>query len=366
MIPGVMVPGGDGSHKLEAGLRIHRDEEDRLQRNSSYRQLAGRLVLSDAGLPGSAGNRIQQAAATSFYLYDRIELGPWVLSPGIRYEHIKQERTRWETRPDKTDNPASRAGSNIRDKRRNHTKVWLPGFGLLYSFNDRFRLVAGVHKGFTAPGNAPGVSEESAINYEFGFRYAGDNLALDSIYFLSDYDNLLGECTASSGSNCSVGDAFNGDAVKVQGVEIMVTTMLISRAAYSVPLSLNYTGIHSAFESDIAETDFFGTVSRGDPVPYIPQHQLHLSVGLESGRWTTYLNLDYTDAVCVRASCLAFEKTDSALTVDLASHFDLDNDLSIFVKVENLTNARDIVGRHPYGARPGKGRTTTLGLRFGF
>jgi Fe(3+) dicitrate transport protein len=354
------------SHSIQIGLRLHEDEEDRLQRNSNYHQADGELILDDAGLLGNAGNRLQEAEALAFHIVDRIEFGDWVLTPGLRYEDIDQKRTRWEIRNGRTDDPASRADDNFRSSRNNSTQVLLPGIGVLYALNESTTLVAGVHKGFTAPSNSPDVDEEEAINYELGVRYEGQNLRAEAIYFLSDYDNLLGECTASSGSDCTIGDAFNGDAATVQGIELVMSTDLARRADFSVPLSFNYTYIDSEFDSDIADTDFFGSVSAGDPIPYIPEHQFNISVGFEMNRWRSYLNVNYVDKVCVRASCSAFETTDSSLTVDLSSRFEVSNLIDVYAKIENLTGEEDIMGRQPYGARPNKDRTATLGIRFSF
>ena len=195
---------GPTRHNLEIGVRYHEDEEDRLQRNSSYHQENGRLVLDDPGLLGNAGNRLQEAEAVSVHIYDQIEWGDWVFSPGIRYEDIDQKRTRWRDR-------GEQAGDRniFRDSRNNKTEVWLPGMGILYRISDDLTLLAGVHKGFTAPSNSPGVKEEQAINYELGLRYVSNGLHAEVIGFLSDYDNILGECTSSSGADCTVGDAFN-------------------------------------------------------------------------------------------------------------------------------------------------------------
>jgi len=356
---------GHTSHELEAGIRLHEDEEDRLQRNSSYHQAGGQLVLDDAGLLGNAGNRVQAAEALAIYIQDRIEFGNWVLSPGLRYEDIDQQRTRWETRAGRSSDPASRAAENYRDGRSNDTRVWLPGIGLLYSLSDRTSLVAGIHKGFTAPSNSPGIDEEEAINYELGVRFERSLLNGEAIYFHSNYDNLLGECTASSGSDCTIGDAFNGDAATVKGIELMLNADLFAGQLH-IPLALNYTWIDSQFDSDIADTDFFGDVSSGDPIPYIPEHQFNISLGLEKGRWRTYLNLNYVDGVCVRASCDTFEKTDSSLITDVSAHYAFSDRLSFYGKIENLTGEEDIMGRQPYGARPNKDRTAMLGLRLNF
>ncbi len=354
------------THNVQAGLRFHKDEEDRLQRNSSYRQEDGLMLLDDIGSLGNAGNRIQRADATAFYVYDRIEFGRWVLSPGIRFESIDQNRVRFETRPGKTPDPASRAVSNIRDTRKNDTNVWLPGLGALYNLSDSATLVAGVHKGFTAPSNSPGVREEKAINYEMGIRFDNGIASIEVLYFLSDYDNLLGECTASSGSNCTIGDAFNGDAATVQGIEMMTAFTLFDAGYFNVPVHFNYTYIDSEFDSDVADTSFFGDVSKGDPIPYIPENQFTLGVGLEGGRWAAYLSASYVDAVCVRASCGPFEKTDDTLTFDLTGHYEISNAVSLFAKVENLTAEKDLMGRQPYGARPNKSRTASFGIKLHF
>ncbi len=360
------IESGAVTHDIEIGLRIHEDEEDRLQRNSNYHQENGVLVLDDLGLLGNAGNRVQEAEALAFHIYDRIEIGRWVLTPGLRYEDIDQKRTRWETRPGRTANPASRDDANIRDTRSNDTEVWLPGMGVLYSLSGSTTLVAGIHKGFSAPSNAPDVDEEEAINYEFGFRYDNDRLSAEAIYFLSDYDNVLGECTASSGSDCTIGDAFNGDAATVQGIEFMLVTDLAADKPYSIPLSFNYSWIDSEFDSDIADTSFFGDVSKGDPIPYIPEQQYNLSLGYEQDKWSGFINLSYVDEVCVKASCGNFEKTDDALTVDLSAHYTFSDAINLYAKVENITGEEDIMGRQPYGARPNKDRTATLGVRINF
>ncbi len=354
------------THELSAGVRYHEDEEDRLQRNSSYSQVGGELVLDDIGLLGNAGNRLQEAQALAIHIYDRIEFGNWVLTPGLRFEDINQQRTRWETRASETSDPASRAAAAVRDRRSNDTSVVLPGLGAAYQVSESISVFGGIHKGFTAPSNSPGVKEEEAINYELGVRLNRGELYAEAAYFLSDYDNLLGECTSSSGSDCAIGDAFNGDAATVQGVELLVSTDLAVGSSISVPVSLAYTYIDGTFDTDIADTAFFGDVSSGDPIPYIPEQQLNLTVGVETERWGVFGALSYVDEVCVRASCADFERTDSSLTLDVSSRYVLSEGVTLLARIENLTDEKDILGRQPYGARPNKSRTASLGVRVDF
>lgn len=357
---------GNAQHQVSIGARRHKDHEDRLQRNSTYSQVDGALRLDDPGLLGNAGNRLQEAWATSFFIMDEITWGPWTFTPGLRYEDIEQKRTRWETRPGRTEDPASRAQGNLRSSRGNKTKVWLPGFGAIYNAGPQLSFFAGLHKGFTAPSNAPGVKEEKALNYEAGARYGGESLQAEATWFLSDYDNLLGVCTASSGTDCAIGDAFNGEAATVQGLELRFAATLLPKRRMSFPLELAYTHISGEFDTDIADTDFFGDVSKGDPIPYIPEHQINLTLGVQHARWHLFLAANYVDAVCTRAACGPFERTDSALVLDLAASYTLARNLDLFGRLENLARSKDIMGRQPYGARPNKDRTASLGLRLAF
>lgn len=347
---------GDTKHSIEAGVRYHEDEEDRLQRNSTYQQVAGQLQLNDVGELGNAGNRVQEAQATALYIHDSIEFGNWTVTPGLRYESIDQMRTRY------------RGGENrtFRDSRDNHTSVLLPGLGAIYRLNDGLSIVAGVHKGFTAPSNSPGVREEEAINSEFGLRYSSENTRVEVMAFSSDYKNLLGECTSSSGSNCEIGDAFNGDAATVTGLEVLFSNSAPLNDGLALNTSISYTYINGEFDTDIADTDFFGDVSAGDPIPYIPENQLQLSAGLEAKVWQVNANVSYVDEVCTRASCGQFDRTDSALTLDLAANYLINDTFKVFSRVENATDEQDILGRQPYGARPNKGRTASIGIEMSF
>ena len=347
---------GGAMHSLRFGLRLHEDEEDRFQRNDAYSQTNGKIALDYLGSAGGAGNRVQSAQALAFYVHDEISVGNWTLSPGLRYEDIDQDRVRY----------TGGAARNYRDSRENSTQVWLPGLGVSYQLTANWSLLGGAHKGFTAPTNSPGVDEEVAINYELGARFQDGSLSAEVIGFLSDYDNLLGQCTASSGSDCVIGDAFNGDAATVAGLEALLSADLSPNSAYRLPLTLSYTRIDGEFDMAIADTDFFGTVEAGDPLPYLPENQLRVALGVEAGRWATYLSANYVDNVCVRASCEEFERTDDSLTIDVSASYQLSAALNLFARAENLTNTHDIMGRQPYGARPNKERTLSAGLRFDF
>lgn len=348
-------------YDFEVGLRLHKDGEDRLQRDSTYHQSRGQLLLDDLGRWGNAGNQLQTADALAAYFQSRLTFKSVVFSPGLRLERIRQFRTRWETRLSQTIDPADRSAFNLRDQRANRVQVLLPGVGVLWPINSALTIVGGVHKGFTTPSNAPGVKPETALNYELGFRTSGPT-GLEALYFLSDYDNLLGQCTASSGAQCNPGDSFNGNAATVQGVELTAHRDYATATGLTFSINLNYTYLDGHFDTDIADTAFFGDVRRGDPIPYLPQHQLHLGLGFLTPRWSHYLDFGYQDAVCVKASCDLYETTESQATLDLSSHYELNARTSIFAKIENVTDQANLVARQPYGARPNRGRTMAFGF----
>jgi Fe(3+) dicitrate transport protein len=357
-----IINSGSASHDIHFGLRLHKDEEDRLQRNDNYQQLAGQLVLNSYGLEGNAGNQVQDAKAWAFYIQDRIEMGSWILTPGIRYENIDLSRTRYNSN---SADPSSREPENFRDSRKNQVDIWLPGMGAIYSFNENTQLVAGIHRGFATPGNEPGVNPEESTNYEFGLRQQTKNLALEAMLFFNDYENLVGVCTNSSGSDCDPGSAFNGEGVHIPGLELTASATLARGESWEFPVQLTYTWMKPEFQTSF-DSEFFGEVHKGDPVPYISENQLWASVGMLSGPWAFYLSSSYLDSVCTKASCDAFEKVDSALLFDVSAHYEISPAWTVYGLVENLTDELEMVAREPYGARPGKPRSFMLGARFNF
>ncbi len=350
------------SHLIQTGVRYHEDQEDRLQRNDSYQQRAGQLVLNEIGLEGNAGNRIQNANAWAAYIYDRIEWGSWTINPGLRYENIELSRIDYNS---KSDNPSGRDPANLKSTRRNSVSVWLPGLGAIYQLAESTRLIAGIHKGFATPGNEPGVDPEESINYELGLRHEADRFGIEAMVFFNDYDNLVGRCTNSSGGQCEPGQAFNGNGVHIPGLELTLSGEVDVGNGWQVPWQLSYTWMKAQFQSTF-ESEFFGVVAHGDPVPYIPRHQLWATVGLIHQPWSFNLSGNFVDSVCTQASCGDFQKTDSAAIFDLSAHYRINPSWELYAVIENLTDNDYIAGREPYGARPNKPRSLILGARFDF
>ena len=119
------------------------------------------------------------------------------------------------------------------------------------------------------------------------------------------------------------------------------------------------------FQSDF-ESEFFGSVRKGDPVPYVPRHQAWASIGADNGTLSGFLSINHVDAVCTQARCGAYERTEAATLLDLSAHYRLNERWKLYAVLENLTDELYIAGREPYGARPNKARSWVVGSRFEF
>ncbi len=351
----------DTEFALTAGIRLHEDEEDRFQHEDGYRMQDDALVLTTAGAPGSRTNRVSQADVRAVFVDTEIRLGAWIFTPGLRFEHIDMQRVDYAT-----DDPARRQAP-VRT-RENAVSVLIPGMGVLYRVNDHWRLLAGIHKGFNPPAPGSLAGEEESINVEMGARYSRGAFDGEAIYFINDYDNLVGTVTESTGGGGEIGDQFDGGEVAVSGLELS--------AAYDwrlgridVPVSLQYTwtteaAFRSAFDSDFEP---WGQVEVGDELPYIPEHQLRAAAGLQTQRWRINVAANYIGELRTRAGQGGFVAQDAVaerVVWDLIAGWRFSPKLSTYLKIDNLLDERYIAARRPAGVRPGLPRTAYLGLTY--
>jgi Fe(3+) dicitrate transport protein len=337
---------GSIEHGLELGARYHEDQEFRDQFSDRFDQdAAGNLNAT--GIRTREAKRTQRAKAVSYYVTDAIKLGDLTLTPGMRVEDYK-------------------IGRRNDDKKDQHDRETLFGLGALYKLNQQWSLLAGVHEGFS-PTATVGADVEQALNYELGARYNDGRLSAEVVGFYSDYDNLLGTCTASTGASCDPGDQFNGGEVEVYGIESRFAYDLVRGNGFTIPVALTYTWTDSEFQTSF-DNGFFGTVEKGDALPSLPEHQAVLSVGYRNEQgFATDLRTSWYDSTCSKASCNAFEKIDSYYTVDLATRYALDKQTEVYLNLLNLTdNSGDIIARQPAGARGQMPRSAIVGVSYSF
>ena len=321
------------------------------------------LVMTSAGAPGSKTNCVSQAEAVSYFVDSEIRTGNWIFTPGARFEDIDMQRLDFAT-----DDPTRASGPTR--VRQNSASVFIPGIGALYTLNDSWRVLAGVHKGFNPPGPGSSASEESSTNFELGTRFDNNRLNFEAIYFLNDFDNLVGTVTSSTGGGGQIGDQFDGGEVVVQGIELtgaLSFTELFN--GIDMPLSLQYTWTAEAAFQNSFESGFdpWGDVEAGDELPYIPEHQLRATAALEHERWRVNLAANYVGRMRTVAGQGPFnpaETIDSHVVWDFIARWRFTESLSSYIKVDNLFDESYVAARRPAGLRPGLERTAYLGLTF--
>lgn len=352
---------GDAEIAMTAGFRLHEDEEDRFQHEDGYRMEDGELVMTSEGAGGSTTNRVSDAEAQSYFVTAEIRTGAWILTPGVRFEDVDLRRLDYSTSDPGRDQGPTRV-------RKNSASMLIPGMGALYKLNDEWRLLAGVHKGFNPPGPGSSASEESSLNIEVGTRYDFEALSFEAIYFVNDYDNLVGTVTDSTGGGGQVGDQFDGGEVRVAGIE-MSAGYALHIGDIEMPIGLRYTWtnefeFHEAFESDF---DPWGDVEIGDELPYIPEHQVRATLGLTAGQWSVNLAASYLSRLRTEAGQGAFDPSESiaARTIwDMMASWQFSERFSTYVKIDNLFDKTYIAARRPAGVRPGLPRTAYLGVTY--
>lgn len=355
---------GDTGIGLTTGFRLHEDEEDRLQMEDGYRMQDSELILTSTGVPGTQANRVSEASVRALFVDTEIRYGNWILTPGARFEDIDLTRNDFAG-----DDPTRSQGPT--GVRENSVSVLIPGMGALYRINDNWRVLAGIHKGFNPPGPGSTAKEENSLNLEFGARYNGEQLSFESIYFINDYDNLVGTVTASTGGDGQIGDQFDGGEVVVQGLELSADYGIpgLADGSLDLPLSLKYTWtreaeFHNAFESGF---DPWGDVAVGDELPYIPEHQLSATASLVHQSFAVNLSANYTGemrTVAGQGAIASGDKIEDHVVWDLVGRWNFTENLSSYIKVDNLFDEVYVAARRPAGLRPGLDRTAYVGLSY--
>jgi Fe(3+) dicitrate transport protein len=342
-------------HSLRAGARVHNDSIDRNHTSDAWAMVDGQMNPDPSvDRAVSTDNRGEATAIAAHALWS-LGIQRLTLAPGVRTEVIttrfRDEVAQLET----TDNQ----------------QVILPGIGAYLELTNELGLLAGAHQGFSpvAPGQAAEVRPERANNYEFGARYSDTAVGtlVEAVGFFSDYTNLSGDCSFSSGcAEQNLDRQFNAGDVQVFGAEFVASAEPELGGGYSLPFRLSYTftgsSFRTAFESDNPQ---YGAVTIGDRLPYIPPHQLFGQIGLKRTIWSVNLGVTFVDRMRETASAGSGEDvlfTDRYAMLDAQARVEVARGLQIYVRGENLNNAQPLASRFPFGARSAKPLQAQLGL----
>ncbi len=348
-------------HELEIGGRFHYDQMDRFQWVDAYRMADGVMQMTTKGMPGTDSNYLIKADALSSFSTYRLRINRFSLSTGLRYENINYEKT------DYGKNDPARAGTAL-EVSNNNVSIFIPGIAFDYKFTQNLSSFAGIHKGFTPPGIKEGTEPEISWNYEAGVRFLNPAWQVSSTVYFNDYQNLLGADLAATGGTGTV-DQFNGGESMIYGLEQEITFEMASlfTSRISLPLSFLYTFTHASFANSFeSEYKPWGNVTDGDHLPYIPEHQLAVNLGIYHKRLNVNFSTKYVGPVRTIAGqgAIAPENLVSDYLVsDVSVNFRLARFVDIYGGVYNLTGGVYEVSRRPAGLRPGMPRNFRFGIK---
>ena len=348
---------------LSLGLRYHEDFVQRKHSVDEFQILAGRR--QNMGQRRVGDHSRDSAQARSLWLTNEVSLSDKLkLFLSFRLEDVKLSKRPTITRREPLDTILNLSRENILV---GSDQKFIPGLGLQYFISMDWSLILGVNRGVSirSPSEiASGGRSEESVNYEGGVEYNGFfNSKL--IGFYNDYMNITGLCSFSSGCQVSELDkAFHGGRAKIYGFEGLIGKNL-SLFSFQIPISLNYSMVRASFLENRRSNYSawgIGEILKGDPLPYLPQHKVSLSLGIIRDSLSSTLVYNGQSSVYDQ-SVREGRKTIAGYGVwDWVAQYRYSESGRVFLRVENLLNNNYIVSLRPYGARPGKPQLLSVGL----
>ncbi|MDF9902431.1 UNVERIFIED_ORG: Fe(3+) dicitrate transport protein [Pseudomonas reinekei] len=237
--------------------------------------------------PGSDGHVYQDRTggteANSVYVDNKIDVGNWTVTPGIRFEHIS---TDWHDRP-----VLDTAGKPVPEKKRSiESNEPLPALSVMYHMSEAWKLFANYETSFGALqyfqlgqggiGNEPanGLQPEKAKTYEIGTRYNDDVWGGEVTLFYIDFDDELQYISNDVGWT-------NLGATKHQGIETSVHYDMAALDPRLDGLTANagFTYTRATYEGEIPGF-------KGRDLPFYSRQVATAGLRYDINRWTW--NLD--------------------------------------------------------------------------
>lgn len=341
------------AHRAELGLRFHYDRINRRHSEDAYLLVGGELYPEESPTVVSAFNE-DRSYAFAAHAIDAMTWGALTVTPGIRVESI---------RSGETDRLAD-------EEHERWAHALLPGLGVYYALTEQLGVLAGVYRGFSPPepGSSSDVDPELSWNYEAGARYSRGAARAELIGFFNDYENLTDTCTLSSGcADETLDQQFDAGRARIYGFEAFLDYDVQLPGQLKLPVMAAYTFTQTEFLSTFESDDpIFGSVERGDELPYVPQHQLSASLGLEHARAGGNISATYVAAMREQAGDEPLSEvlsTDEQLVFDLALYYRAIEPLELYAIARNLFDSDFIVSRRPYGARPNAPLSVQVGVK---
>ncbi len=342
-------------HSAELSLRWHQDAIERDHTSDLYEMTSGRLVRTASARQTDTQNR-DSATAVTVTALDNWRIESWTITPVARFEKID-----FKFKDHLTGSAVDRSDS-----------FWVPGLSVSKTVLQKFAARLSVNEASTAAGLSSTGTErrERATNYEAELSYKDPerNQEFQLIYFLNDYQNLIGTCTVSGGCLSGTDEQFNGGRARVDGFEINAAKGFQAGRVY-FPVQAGVTILQAEFRSDFTSTSpewGVGAIRKGDPLPYVPKTQYTLSLGAEYGRLKQDLTFTHQSQVYDQSAQTGRQEIAAYGVVDWAGEYALNKKSKLLAKIDNVLAREYAVAARPFGFRPGKPQSFQLGWVYRF
>ncbi|HYE66114.1 MAG TPA: TonB-dependent receptor [Pyrinomonadaceae bacterium] len=348
------------------GGRIHFETQQREQQN-------GDTPLARSGVLVEDNER--KNSAYSAFIQNRFMVENWTITPGLRVEHVKYQRT----------NRLANGGQGVTG--RTHLTQLVPGLGVSYQPTQSTTIFAGLHRGFAPPrtediinnttGGSIDLDSELSWNYELGVRslpFSG--VKLDATFFRMNYENQIVPASLAGGVGATL---TNGGETLHQGIELAgrVDAGSIFKSRHNVYVRTAYTFLPVAefTGTRLSSIGGFSNVSiSGNRLPYAPEHLLNAIIGYSHPRGIDTL---------LEAVYVSRQFSDDLNTIDptpngqrgliqshkiwnaTANYYVESLHTTFFVTAKNLFDRTYIIDRSR-GILPGSPRLVQAGFKFRF
>ncbi len=411
------------AHHVSLGLRHHQDQVKRRHTSSPFEMKEGslhRLAWKQDKLRGQikpkGQDRLEEQDTPQLDTEntDISQAQTLVFEDDVSFPMGVQVsvRARWE-------NIKTRHKLPGQTSRKNHDQLFVPGIGLQYIPTENLNVMLSVNKGMSvvSPGQVSSVRPEESVNYEMGLKYESNlrrsdlrksnlyksklserntyrekttyeennsyeksniygesNIYTDSIYggvigFYSDYTNIKGFCSFSSGcEQKNLDHEFNGGKAEIYGLESHVGANF-KVFSLNIPVDISYTRTIAQFLNHVTSTHRewgLGLIRKKDPLPYIPEHKLSLSLGTTWNQISSFFIYNWQSLIYDQAVQEGRRHIDAHGVMDWMGKYEYSPHGNAFLRVENLFAKQYMVSLRPYGARPGKPQSVSLGFKHTF
>ncbi|NBA95030.1 TonB-dependent Fe(3+) dicitrate receptor FecA [Pseudomonas sp. R5(2019)] len=258
---------GESWHEVGLGYRYV---------NEAGHELRYRTPITSNELPTTASRNDRDTRgsteAHALFLDDRIDIGNWTVTPGIRYEMID-----------------TRQANNLTNQDyQGSYNTALPALNVMYHLTDSWNLYANTEGSFGSvqysqmPNRVAGdeVKPEKARTWELGTRYDNGNLQAEIGAFLINFDNQY-ESNQTNDTVIARGETRH------QGIETSIKYALdgLSPALAGFDVYATYAFVDAKIRED--------GPNKGNRVPFSSRHKGTLGIGYTDGPWQANVDSTY-------------------------------------------------------------------------